>query len=289
MSFDFNLDYSVKGDITQRSSFINKDINTKKAEDVNGSIFTSNPVTLAGDEQASILSQYLSDFDGFNKQDAADHSYFKKENEDGTNEFLRVVDDGGTIKVIHTTSGNGAEAKTEVYEITKADKFNNWTNDENNYEAALNDEPVDDFKMFDINLSTYSKDLKEFAQEIVGKFDTDRDGSWDIDEFTNMALGNEDIPVGMEKQYSQLFAQLFKALNLDTKENKISASELATMLYASDLDWNNYSQTGDIASSIDGKLGYNEYSVFSGLLEGDSGYNVLRNEREDFFNAFYEE
>lgn len=171
----------------------------------------------------------------------------------------------------------------------RAQQFNNWTNDENNYQNALNGKDVEEFQLFDLNLSTYSKDLKEFAQEYIDLYDTNKDGKWDKDEFVKMAMGNDSIPDGMEDVYAAFFNKNFDALNLDDDKDSINAGEFATMLYASDLDWNNYAQTGDVASSIDGKADYTQYQVYSSMVEGDNGFNVLKNERQDFYNAFYAE
>lgn len=45
----------------------------------------------------------------------------------------------------------------------------------------------------------------------------------------------------------------------------------------------------DLASSLDGKLDYADYAVYSSLLPGDEGYDVIRSHREGFYNNFYAE
>ena len=170
-----------------------------------------------------------------------------------------------------------------------AQKFDNWTNDEKNYQKALNGEKVDEFQMFDFNASTYSSDLKNFAHEYINLYDANGDGVWDKNEFVKMALGENDIPKELESAYADYFAKSFDALNLDNNKDAINAGEFATMLYASDLDWNNYAQTGDIASSLDGKADYAQYQGFSSMVEGDDSFDILKNERKDFYDAFYGE
>ena len=171
--------------------------------------------------------------------------------------------------------------------IERAKQFDNWTNNEANYEKALNGEKVEEFKMFDFNASTYSSDLKQFAQDYIDLYDSNGDGKWDKDEFVKMAIGEAEIPEGMESAYAEFFAESFKALNLDDDEESINAGEFATMLYAADMDWNNYAQTGNIAASLDGKADYAQYQGFSSMVEGDPSYDILRSERKDFYDAFY--
>lgn len=74
---------------------------------------------------------------------------------------------------------------------SRIDRFNDWTNSEDNYNNAVNDKEVEEFQMFDLNLSTYSSDLKQFAQEYISKFDSDEDELWNFDEFAEMATNGE--------------------------------------------------------------------------------------------------
>ena len=65
-------------------------------------------------------------------------------------------------------------------------KFDDWTNSEENYNKSLNGEQVEDFQLFDLNLSSYSSDLKNFAQSYIDKYDADKDSSFNYSEFVNM-------------------------------------------------------------------------------------------------------
>ena len=70
------------------------------------------------------------------------------------------------------------------YEIKKnADNYNNWQNSSENFSKSCNGEKVEDFKMFDFNAETYSSDLKEFAQEYINKFDSNKDGKLNENEY----------------------------------------------------------------------------------------------------------
>ena len=191
-------------------------------------------------------------------------------------------------------------------------KFDDWTNSEENYNKALNGEQVEDCQIFDLNLSTYSSDLKNFAQSYIDKYDSDKDASFNYSEFVNMCtngaesagglkfaksvnnfLSNKlgiNIPSLQEKAalYDEMQTQ-FETFSFDKNADKINAGEFASVLYTADLDWDNYAQTGDVASSIDGKLNYNNYQGFSLITPGVDGYETLQGERQDFYDNFYAE
>ena len=173
-----------------------------------------------------------------------------------------------------------------------AKNFDNWTNSTENYNKALNGEKAEEFEMFKANdLQTYSSDLKKFSQDYISMWDADGDGSWSKDEFIAMSTGGEgiptDVPQDVQSQYVQLFDALFANLNLDDNKDSINSGEFASYLYASDMDWDTYAQTGDVSSSVDGKLDYTTYQGLASIMEGDAGFEVLQNEKADFYNYFY--
>ena len=170
---------------------------------------------------------------------------------------------------------------------SKADKFDKWTNSEENYKNFIEDKPVDEFEMFDFDASSYSKDLKNFAQEYINKYDADNDSVMNKSEFVKMASGGEEIPKEMEEQFNALYDELFNNLNLDEKNDEINAGEFASFLYMADLDLENYAQTLDLASSLDGKLEYGQYQALSSLLPSDKGFDILQSKKQDFYNHFY--
>lgn len=183
---------------------------------------------------------------------------------------------------------SGFKTAGEKEEKTRADKFDDWTNSEDNYEKSLAGEDVDEFTMFELDLSTYSSDLKEFAQEYIDKYDADGNGSWDKSEFIKMAGAETDVPEGMEEDMEALYNQLFTDLNIDDNKDEISAGEFASYLYAADLDWDNYKATDfDVASSIDGKLSYDNYQGLSGLDPNSDAHDVLQRHKKYFFDAYY--
>ena len=201
---------------------------------------------------------------------------------------------GSTIELAETDTfikKEDDEAKDAEDEKTclekKADEFDNWTLDENNYNKSMAGEKVEEFQMFDLDISKYSTDLKEFSQAYVDKYDTSGDGVWDKSEFINMASGGEPIPKGMEKEFNALYDQLFEGLNLDDTKETITAEEYASFLYAADMDWDNYAKTLDVASSLDGKLDYNNYQGLSSLEFGSDAYNELQKQKQEFYDNFY--
>ncbi|MCD7780291.1 MAG: hypothetical protein LUH05_06420 [Candidatus Gastranaerophilales bacterium] len=193
----------------------------------------------------------------------------------------------GLLKTIDNIFG------TNFYGTSQANKFDKWANSEKNYEKATSGKDVDEFKMFDFNASTYSTDLEDFAQNYINKYDENDDGVLDIDEFTNMASGGEEIPKEYGEDFDKLYTDLFNSLNLDDDEESITAAEFATMLYVSDMDWENFSETdGDVASSLDGNLDYINYQTYSSLLpsedeEENEQYEALQYQRQMFYDNYY--
>lgn len=195
---------------------------------------------------------------------------------------------GNTIS-LPETDDFVSQSKTQDNDLSLVDKFDEWTNSEENFNKSNSGENVDDFQMFELNLSSYSSDLKDFAQEYLNKYDTNGDGEWNKEEFVSMASANQEISEEFKAEYEALYDQLFSDLNLDDNKDTINAGEFASYLYAADMDWDNYSSTLDVASSIDGKLDYNNYQALSSLEPGSSAHAKLQAEKQDFYNNFYAE
>ena len=188
-------------------------------------------------------------------------------------------------------------------------KFDDWTNSEQNYDKAMNGEQVEDFQMFDFNASSYSSDLKNFAQAYIDKYDGNNDSSMNFSEFVKMCTNGETsgFELGWAKfadsvcsffgsksekyhekaQMYDLMKTQFGTFNFDGNENKINAGEFASVLYTADLDWDNYSQSGDVVSSLDGNLDYMNYQGLAMITPGIEGYETLRDERKYFHDNFY--
>lgn len=266
---------------------------------------------------------------------------------------------------------------------TRALAFENWTNSPENYNKAIvENKKVEEFKMFDFQPSTYSSDLKEFAQDYIDLHDKDGDRNWDRDEFISMALAQDDISLlkdthyfigELTKYYEQIMeaddlnkdnswskdeflnyyfnaldidrsklsaeelqgwnvafdnfnklnldndpdhlsaaelaiasnisdmpklnemyadyvsyedaGKLFDRLNIDNDNTRISAEEYASELYLSDLNYETYGATGNIAAALDGKLDYANFQSLP-FLEGSSK-EFIDGEKLDFYNNFY--
>lgn len=271
--------------------------------------------------------------------------------------------------------------------IDKLAEFEKWTSSAENYEKALNGENVEDFALFDFNASTYSKDMKDFSQNWINKYDADKDGNWNYAEFVNMASegehnaellsvadelytlnktayeenvinkfdkdsdkslnfreflesqdfftlkgfgikkffelkdlfnglniqkedgnnnqvlnadelllattpeinGIDTATLKLQSDMNKEYQKQFETFNFDGNKESISAGEAATILYSSDLDLNNYAKTGDIASSIDGKVNYSNYQTYPMLDTESNGYKTIYQERMDFYNNFYKD
>ena len=95
----------------------------------------------------------------------------------GINSRFRLahIDDGG--------SGNPNRVQKPTQEedtsiFSGVAGFDAWSNSET---------PQDEFTMFDLDLSTYSKDLNEFAQSYIDSYDADGDSNMSFEEFVQMA------------------------------------------------------------------------------------------------------
>lgn len=199
---------------------------------------------------------------------------------------INLIYAGANLELPETDQFIASSADTD--DKTIVEKFDDWTNSEENFEAAISGNEVEEFKMFDINLSTYSSDLKNFAQEYINLYDEDADGSWNIEEFINMATAGAGIDPANKEAYENLYVQLFTGLNLNNKDAIIDAAEFASFLYTADVDWDNFSKTGgDVASSIDGSLDYTNYQAFSSLEPGTEQYENLQYQKKSFYESFY--
>ncbi len=167
-----------------------------------------------------------------------------------------------------------------------AKKFDKWTNNPKNYQKATEGGNVKDFKMFKFNASTYSKNLNEFSQSYINKYDENGDGVMSKCEFINMATAGEGIQdvEGAEELYDDLFANL----NIDDKQDEISSEEFASFLYTTDVDWDKFRETGgSVIDSIDGKINYVNYQSFSSLSSDSEQGQLLKEQKESFYKQFY--
>lgn len=173
--------------------------------------------------------------------------------------------------------------------VTKrAEEFAKWTNSNENVDKAINGEQVEQFNAFEFNPSTYSSDLKEFAQEYMSLFDKDNDGTWNYDEFKAMALDGQEIPDGYEAQFDAMLKAAFDNINFDNDNTNINAGEFASNLFIADIDWEAYNKTdGSLVDSLDGKLDFVQYQADCPKDESTSDGTFLKSLQQQFYNIFY--
>lgn len=171
-------------------------------------------------------------------------------------------------------------------DVSKVKNFDNWTNSEENFNKAVSGEQVEDFQLFEFNAPTYSKDIKNIAQEYINLYDENGDGEWNKEEFVKMALGGQEIPAGLEDAYADLFGKAFDDLNLDDKKDSINSAEFASQLFIGDLDLQKFADTdGSLVDSLDGKINYVQYNLNS---DPDYvNYDYVQDLKSAFYNNFY--
>lgn len=148
---------------------------------------------------------------------------------------------------------------------TKADEFHSWGNKQND---------GSEFEMFNIqnvNAQTYAVELEKFSQEYINKFDTDKDGSWNENEFIAMATGGAQLDESTRAEYHKLFENL----NMDENAGSISAKEYATQLFAAD----------DKNGQLDGKFTMNDY--LQAFKSNNSGDIMVKNKKASFYKNNY--
>lgn len=170
-------------------------------------------------------------------------------------------------------------------DYNRAQEFTNWNSEENG-NRFLAGEQVDDFKMFDFQASSYSKDLKGFAEEYIDLYDADKDGQWNSDEFYEMATDGANIPEELEAEAKEMFKSLMGNLNLDGDAENITAEEFAAELFAGDLDLEKFAETdGSLVDSLDGKVNFYQYNANADPT--DPNHSYIQDLKADFFKHFY--
>ncbi|MCD7879840.1 MAG: hypothetical protein LUG16_07910 [Candidatus Gastranaerophilales bacterium] len=304
---------STEINATQLSSGVQYNINNKKAEEDSNLFSDSSKVkSYSTDEQTSILSEYVNDFDSYQQEGDG----FVRYNQDGSKDFLRVVNDNGQYKIITNSRDDGSETgNASVFEITKADEFDNF----------LNGNTVEDFTAIDdLDLSTYSSDMKEFAQEYINKYDTDGDENLNFEEYYAMFKDSESA---IDSQYETIISEnqkiidetddeaikqeyeayneqyrtaaengkqsikdlantLFTDFQMDNDSENISASEFASQFMMADIDWSNTGEDYEMADVIDGKLNFYNYNTVAADPDLET-YNNDISVRKDIYNQFY--
>lgn len=270
----------ISGYFTQRDSFVNTGNNAQTS--AHAGTFSGNEHGVSRQEHETILSQFLSDFSGYEYRQGSDsdHDYFQRTVGEQT-DCVRIVQDGDTYKILHTTYDGNNAPTSEVYEITAADRLNYWNSDAS-YNVLAEGGEVEDFEMFEFNGPTYSKDVLAFAQQYIDKYDTEdangvKDGKLSLDEFIAMCQDNVEIPEDQKEQLMALYTVLFEGFQMDDDNNTVSAEEFASQLMVGDV-------VGD--GNFDGKINFVDYNTvaadpYSETYEDDLEY------RRELYNHFY--
>lgn len=148
--------------------------------------------------------------------------------------------------------------------VSNADSFHRWGNSNDTGE----------FQMFDIknvDAKTYAAELDKFAQGYIDKFDTDKDGSWNEQEFLNMVKNGGTLT---EEQTQQVHV-LFNSLNIDNDAAKLSSKEYASLLFAAD----------DKNGQLDGKFSKQEY--LDAIKLDTAGDANIKNKKTKFYENNY--
>lgn len=185
----------------------------------------------------------------------------------------------------------------------KARQFDNWTNSKENRQNYEQNKPTTPFKAVDMSGDKpYNIAIKDFAQEYIDLYDTDNSGTWDYDEFFEMAYGTqldeqiepfkkfcndeqlENVRETLKEIHSVRYKEYFEILNLDENTEEINAGEFATMLMLGDLDQEKYKIYGITSDSIDGEIDFAKYNEMGADPNPD-----WKTERKDFYDYFYAE
>lgn len=270
--------------ITKVNSYVNKDVGNVNSENTPEYGDSSNVKTLDKNEQESILSSYINDFEnsGFTTDDSM--SYYEKDCQD-YKEFLRVIDDNGVIKVLHTTVQNGSnEGNVDLHEITKADEFAKWNkdNNENVKNNGADISQVEDFTISDKAAvsSTYLNNFENFAQQYVNKYDTDKNGTISYDEYSAMS------DYEGKGQSDDVKKKLFDDMQMDDDKTSISTKEFVAHFMTTDVDYKNLNKDSSPENAMDGKINFETYNSFGNDINSSDYQNEV-NIRQSFYNRKY--
>jgi len=191
----------------------------------------------------------------------------------------------------------------------KAQEFHKWANtdfyiyDEKESQEVgsgitqkdANGKPMyqdNDFQMFNFAPKQYSKDIKEFSQEYIDTFDTDKDGQLSWDEFQDIA--GEMTLEEFQKAYPEISANLTQKdldkINKNAKDlydtisgvdgkDNLSAEELASVLQFADWD--------EDTQAYDGKIDWFQWNSILAAPDGTLG--KIQSEAQEFYNYFYKD
>ncbi|MBR2069588.1 MAG: hypothetical protein IJ877_07515 [Candidatus Gastranaerophilales bacterium] len=155
----------VSDDLKYNGNFENKKVETKRAEEVNPDLFDGPVVTLSKYEQERILSSgFVDNFEGYSI--TKEGNCFWKLNDDGTKDYIRVVNDNGNYKLIHTTIGENS-SNTEVFSFDRKDVANFTLSD--CFSGTQKDKvKYDNLGNYHISAESGMSNLQEIIQRVYG-------------------------------------------------------------------------------------------------------------------------
>ncbi len=213
--------------------------------------------------------------------------------------------------------------------VEQAKKFDDWTNDEQNQNNALNgnfdDIPV--FKMEGITQDTYDSDIYNFSQSYIDLYDDgEKDGVWNKDEFIKMATGglslSEQLAADAQSYVSELYtddifdngdgiidnaekaaAQAYREERAKEyeEENKESYEQLYNQLYDTlNIDGNDGITAAEFATMLkaadslddngaDGQIDYAMYQGLTSLSPDDASYEMIQELRKSELDSTFKD
>ncbi len=192
----------------------------------NDDILAKNSVTLSNDEQIEYLENYLGE-GNYGELISSDDNpgYFSKQNEDGTIDCFKVVNDSGEIKVIHTNIPDQGDPATEIYGVDPLKDENGEDRTYSKYETSkegelvqkqvdmlvdeLQDkgeipEDVDITKLTDKTLSSIIEGYGD-GEEFIANFATDQEVANALNTQLNEYLSGRHSDL-WEEQHEQTYA-----------------------------------------------------------------------------------
>ena len=213
--------------------------------------------------------------------------------------------------------------------VEQAKKFDDWTNDAENQNKALNsnfdDIPV--FKIEGLTQSTYDSDIYNFSQSYIDIYDNgEKDGVWNRDEFIKMATGglslSEQLATDAQSYVSELYtddmfdngdgiidnaeraaAQAYREERAKEyeEENKESYEQLYNQLYDTlNIDGNDGISAAEFATMLkladslddngaDGQIDFATYQGLTSLSPDDASYEMLQELRKSELDSTFKD
>lgn len=212
-------------------------------------------------------SSYIGDLKDFSQEwiDKYDADEDKNLN---YNEFVSLANDG----------------QIEADTLSTADKMYNDLQEENGSSYDKDGDKGISFKEFLDSENLMTKEGFSFKKFFKKAKDFNA-----MNQTKEMGLKKEVLDSNELKAYSDLNKEMqkqFETFNFDGNKDSINASEVASVLYSSDLDIEHYNNNdGEVV--VDGKLNYMEYQTQPMKEQGTEDYKNQQFIRQDFYNTFY--